>query len=145
MSLSFPRVFGQHPETITEPSVVLGLLAAKSGGWANSPLDAQFADPVRGWIDIAHSADRRRFFTALQDAPSAIGFLTALDAAEQLVTEGDDPLGPKLGILVRRIAQGTEFETRPVDLGVHDQLISSPQGALQLQWKRCRRYEHERF
>lgn len=126
---SFPRVFGQHPETITEPSIVLGVLARKPGGWANSPIRAQFADPVRDWIDTAESVDRRRFFTALHDASSATGFLTALDAAEQLVTDGGDPSGPTLGMLARRIAQGTEFEAGIVDLGVYDQMVEQPAGA----------------
>lgn len=121
---SFRRVFGQHPETITEPSTVLGLLARKPGGWANSPIRAQVADPVRDWIDSAESAERRRFFTALEEASCATEFATAVDAAEQLVTGGGDPSGPTLGMLARRIAQGTEFEAGIVDLSVYDQLFT---------------------
>lgn len=121
---SFPRVFGQHPETISEPSTVLGLLARKPGGWANSPIRAEFADPVRDWIDTAEAADRRRFFTALEEASSATGFITAVDAAELLVVDGGDPSGPTLGMLARRIAQGTEFEAGIVDLAVYDRLFA---------------------
>lgn len=42
-----PRVFGDHPETISDPDSVLGVLAHKPGGWANSPIRAHFADPVK--------------------------------------------------------------------------------------------------
>lgn len=121
---SFPRVFGHHPETIAEPAAVLGLLARKPGGWANSPIRAQFADPVKDWIDSAESADRRQFFTALEEASTATGFITALEAAEQLVTDGSDPSGATLAMLARRIAQGTAFESGIVDLEVYDQLFT---------------------
>lgn len=131
---SFPRVFGQHPETITEPASVLGLLARKPGGWANSPIRAEFSDPVRDWIDTAETSNRRQFFSALEEASTATGFLTALDAADQLVTDGNDPSGPTLGMLARRIAQGTEFEAGIVDLAVYDQLFTpAPQQVTPLQ------------
>lgn len=122
---SFPRVFGRHPETITEPEMVLGALARKPGGWANSPIRAQFADPLKDWIDTADTGDRREFFAALDDASQATGFLTALDAAEQLVLDGADPSKASLGMLARRIAQGSGFESGIVDLAVYDQLFAA--------------------
>ncbi|WP_449373270.1 IS21 family transposase [Arthrobacter psychrolactophilus] len=121
---SFRRVFGQHPETITEPSTVLGLLAHKPGGWANSPIRAEFSDPVRDWLDTAETPDRRRFFTALEEASAATEFTTAINAAEQLVTNGNDPSGATLGMLARRIAQGSEFEAGVVNLAVYDELFT---------------------
>lgn len=123
---SFPRMFGRHPETIGEPAMVLGLLVRKPCGWANSPIRAQFTDPVRDWIDSAESADRRQFFSVLEEAAEATGFPTALEAAEQLATEGKDPSAPSLAMLARRLAQGSEFETGIVDLAVYDQLFSQP-------------------
>ncbi|QDY67370.1 IS21 family transposase [Glutamicibacter halophytocola] len=122
----FPRVFGYHPETISEPSVVLGALARKPGAWSNSPIRAQFADPLKDWIDTADTADRRQFFTALDEASQAAGFLTALDAAEQLVVDGADPSNPSLGMLARRISQGSQFESGIVDLEVYDRLFTVP-------------------
>lgn len=122
---SFPRVFGRHPETITEPEMVLGALAREPGGWANSPIRAQFADPLKDWIDTADTGDRREFFAALDDASQATGFLTALDAAEQLVLDGADPSKASLGMLARRIAQGSGFESGIVDLAVYDHLFAA--------------------
>lgn len=101
-------------------------MARKPGAWSNSPIRAQFADPLKDWIDTADTADRRQFFTALDEASQAAGFLTALDAAEQLVVDGADPSNPSLGMLVRRISQGSQFESGIVDLEVYDRLFTVP-------------------
>lgn len=122
---AFPRIFGVHPETISEPASVLGVLARKPGGWGNSPIRAQFADSVKDWIDTAEHSTRRQFFAALEEAATATGFATAVEAASQLVADGTSPIGPTLSMLARRIAQGTEFETGIVDLGVYDRLFNS--------------------
>ncbi|MGP5679535.1 hypothetical protein ACTXPX_11350 [Glutamicibacter arilaitensis] len=66
-------------------------MARKPGAWSNSPLRGQFAEPLKDWIDIADTADRRRFFSAL-------------DVPEQLDVDGADPSNPSLGMLVRRFS-----------------------------------------
>ena len=121
----FPRIFGVHPETIMEPSGVLALLAHRPGAWANSPVRAVVSDPVRDWLDTAQTEDRRRLLTALDKASEAAGFETAVQAAEQIIEQGDDPGHETLGMLARRLAEGTEPETGNVDLSVYDRLFAA--------------------
>ena len=49
-------------------------------------------------------------------------FPNAIAACEQLIAVGQDPTGPGLGMLARRIAQDTEPSTPEVDLSVYDLL-----------------------
>lgn len=79
-------------------------------------------DPLRDWLDTAPAPDRRRLFESLHEATQATDFVTATTAATRLITTGDDPGHGGLGMLARRMAQGSEPTASVVDLGVYDQL-----------------------
>lgn len=49
-------------------------------------------------------------------------FPNAIAACEQLIAVGQDIAGPGLGMLARRIAQGTDLDVPEVDLSVYDLL-----------------------
>lgn len=86
---------------------------------------AVVSDPVRDWMDTAHTEDRRRLLTALDKASEAAGFETAIQAAGQIIEQGDDPGHETLSMLARRLAEGTEPETGDVDLSVYDRLFAA--------------------
>lgn len=121
---SFERVYGQQSATASEPSSVLGLLAHRPGAWANSPIRAQVGQPVRDWLDTADAQDRRRLLGALDTASAATSFASAVQAATQLISQGDDPGQDMLGMLARRVEEGTDPQTGQVDLSVYDQLFA---------------------
>ena len=118
----FDRVYGKAEATILAPGSLLPALVAKPGAWGNSPVRTLVADPVRDWLDAAAHADRARLLTHMDQAATATDFDTAIEAAEKLITVGDDPASAGLGMLARRIVQGAEPATAVVDLGVYDQL-----------------------
>lgn len=120
--VTFQRVFGQQPGTIFEPAALLPLLVAKPGSWSHSPVRKHVTDPLRDWLDTAPTPDRRRLLVGLHQAADATDFDTATKAATRLITIGDDPSTPALGMLARRMAQGSEPTGEVVNLGVYDQL-----------------------
>lgn len=120
--VTFQRVFGQQPGTIFEPAALLPLLVAKPGSWSHSPVRKHVTDPLRDWLDTAPTPDRRRLLVGLHQAADATDFDTATKAATRLITIGDDPSTPALGMLARRMAQGSEPSLEVVNLGVYDQL-----------------------
>lgn len=79
-------------------------------------------DPIRDWLDTAPTSDRRRLFEGSHEAAQATDFATATTAATRLITTGDDPSSAALGMLARRLAQGSEPTGTVVDLDVYDQL-----------------------
>ena len=120
--VTFQRVFGRHEGTIFEPAALLPLLMAKPGSWSHSPVRRMVDDPIRDWLDTAATSDRRRLFESLHEAAQATDFATATSAATQIITTGDDPGHGALGMLARRMAQGSEPTASVIDLGVYDQL-----------------------
>lgn len=120
--VTFQRVFGRHEGTIFEPAALLPLLMTKPGSWSHSPVRRLVDDPLRDWLDTAPAADRRRLFEGLHHAAEATDFTTATTAATRLITTGDDPSQAGLGMLARRMIQGSEPETTVVNLSVYDQL-----------------------
>ena len=120
--ISFDRVYGRHEDTVFAPATLLPALVAKPGAWSNSPVRALVPDPVRHWLDKASNRDRSRLLSRIDQAATATGFDTAAQAAQKLIQVGDDPAGPGLGMLARRMAQGAEPDPAVVDLGVYDQL-----------------------
>lgn len=120
--VTFQRVFGRHDGTIFEPAALLPLLMTKPGSWSHSPVRRMVDDPIRDWLDTAPASDRRRLFESLHEAATATDFNTATTAATRLITTGDDPSSAALGMLARRLAQGSEPIASVVDLGVYDQL-----------------------
>jgi len=78
--------------------------------------------PLRDWLDSAPTPARRRLLTGLHQAAQATDFATAITAATRLITTGDDPSQAGLGMLARRMAQGSEPTASVVNLGVYDQL-----------------------
>lgn len=120
--VTFQRVFGRHTGTIFEPAALLPLLVAKPGSWSHSPVRRMVDDPLRDWLDTAPTPDRRRLLVGLHQASDATNFETATKAATRLITIGDDPSTPALGMLARRMAQGAEPAGHVVNLDVYDQL-----------------------
>lgn len=118
--LTFPRAFGRQAETIFEPASLLPLLVAKPGAWSHSPLRALVTDPVRDWLDAATATDRRRLFNAVDAACESAGFEGAVQAADTLLQRGDAPDTAMLGMLARRLSDGTEPPAANVDLSVYD-------------------------
>lgn len=116
----FDRVFGHQAETVFDPASLVPLLVTKPGAWSHSPLRAVFTDPVRNWLDGAHDTDKRRLLVALDAATRSVGFDVALSAADTLIQRGQHPDMAALGMLARRLAQGTEPAPANVDLSVYD-------------------------
>ncbi|MDJ0358202.1 hypothetical protein [Paenarthrobacter sp. PH39-S1] len=75
---------------------------------------------VRDWLDQATATERRRFFNAVDAAAGSAGFEAAVAAAETLLQRGDAPDMAMLGMLARRLADGTEPAAANVDLSVYD-------------------------
>ncbi|WP_427016398.1 IS21 family transposase (plasmid) [Pseudarthrobacter sp. P1] len=117
---TFPRVFGKQAETVFDPASLVPLLVTKPGAWSHSPLRALVTDPVRDWLDKATATGRRRLFNAVDAASSAAGFDAAVAAADTLIQRGDAPDMAMLGMLARRLADGTEPPAANVDLSVYD-------------------------
>ncbi len=117
---SFPRSFGKRSETVFDPASLVPLLATKPGAWSHSPLRALVTDPVRDWLDAATATDRRRLLNAVDAASSAAGFDAAVTAADTLIRGGDHPDMAALGMLARRLADGTEPPAANVDLRIYD-------------------------
>ena len=117
---SFPRAFGQQIETIFDPSSLVPLLVTKPGAWSHSQLRPLVPDMVRDWLDHATATDRRRLFNAVDAASGSAGFEAAVAAADTLLRRGDAPDMAMLGMLARRLANGTEPAAANVDLSVYD-------------------------
>lgn len=117
---SFPRAFGRQTETIFEPASLLPLLVTKPGSWSHSPLRALVPDPVRDWLDKASASDRRRLLTAVDAATGSAGFDAAIRAADTLIQRGDAPEMAAVGMLARRLAEGSTPAAENVDLSVYD-------------------------
>lgn len=96
------------------------LLVTKPGAWSHSPLRALVTDPVRDWLDRATATDRRRLLNSVDAASSVAGFDAAVAAADTLIQRGDAPDMAMVGMLARRLADGTEPEATNVDLSVYD-------------------------
>ncbi|OIH82792.1 hypothetical protein BLJ79_17710 [Arthrobacter sp. UCD-GKA] len=77
-------------------------------------------DPVRDWLDKATATDRRRLFNGVDAASGTTGFDAAMQAADSLIQRGDAPDMAMLGMLVRRLADGTEPPAANVDLSIYD-------------------------
>src|SRR5699024_12676388 len=114
--------FDQHPVSYIEPSALLPLLVTNPGSCSHSPVRKHVTVPRRDWLDTAPTPDRRRLLVGLHQAADATDFDTATKAATRLITIGDDPSTPALGMLARRMAQGSEPSLEVVNLGVYDQL-----------------------
>ncbi|MFI8413687.1 IS21 family transposase [Paeniglutamicibacter gangotriensis] len=117
---TFPRVFGKQAETIFDPASLVPLLVTKPGAWSHSPLRTVVPNPVRDWLDKAAATDRRRLFNAVDAASGTTGFNHAIQAADTLIQRGDEPDMAMLGMLARRLADGTEPPAANVDLSVYD-------------------------
>jgi len=122
----FPRAFGTHPDTIFDPASLVPHLIAKPGAWTQSQLRPLVSDPVRDWLDQASAIDRRRLFTAVDNATEPTNFTTAIQAADILISAGDDPDTGMLSMLARRLAQGSEPAAMDVDLTIYDTLTTRP-------------------
>ncbi|WP_026551150.1 hypothetical protein [Arthrobacter sp. H20] len=83
-------------------------------------LRALVTDPVREWLDKATATDRRRLLNAVDAASGAAGFDAAVAAADTLIRRGDAPDMAMIGMLARRLANGTEPPAANVDLSVYD-------------------------
>ncbi|MDJ0313893.1 hypothetical protein [Arthrobacter sp. H35-D1] len=94
--------------------------ALKPGAWSHSPLWALVTDPVRDWLDRATATDRRRLLNAVDAAAGSAGFEAAMMAADTLIQRGDAPDMAALGMVARRLADGTEPAAVNVDLSVYD-------------------------
>ena len=121
---SFPRAFGQQTETIFDPDSLVPLLVTKPGAWSHSLLRPLVPDLVRDWLDQATAADRRRLFNAVDAASGAAGFAAAVQAADTLLRRGDAPDIAMVGMLARRLADGTEPAAANLDLSVYDTFIT---------------------
>lgn len=117
---TFPRVFGKQSETIFDPASLVPLLVTKPGAWSHSPLRTLVTDPVRDWLDQATATERRRLLNAVDAASSAAGFDAAVAAAATLIQRGDNPDMAMLGMLARRLANGTEPAAANVNLSIYD-------------------------
>ena len=122
---SFPRAFGHQSGTIFDPASLLPLLVSKPGAWSHSLLRPLVPDPVRDWLDAATATQRRRLLSAVDAAAGTAGFENAVHAAQTIINRGDTPDMAALGMVARRLADGTEPVTENVDLSVYDTLITS--------------------
>ena len=75
---------------------------------------------VRDWLDQATATNRRRLFNAVDAASGSAGFDAAVHAADTLLRRGDAPDIAMVGMLSRRLADGTEPVAANVDLSVYD-------------------------
>jgi len=96
------------------------LLVTKPGAWSHSQLRPLVPEPVREWLDKATATNRRRLLSAVEAASGSAGFDAAITAADLLIQRGDTPEIAALGMLARRLADGTSPAVENVDLSVYD-------------------------
>ncbi|MGP6174279.1 IS21 family transposase [Corynebacterium sp. A21] len=120
--VTFPRSYDHQDTTVFTPSSLLPALITKPGAWANSPVRPLIPDVVRDVLDTADATDRSRILAGINQASTATSFTSAIAACEHMVAVGQDPAGPGLGMLARRIAQGMQPSTSEVDLSIYDLL-----------------------
>lgn len=120
--VTFPRSYDHQDQTIFTPISLLPALIAKPGAWTNSPVRPLMPDAVRDVLDAADATDRARMLAGINQASTATSFTTAITACEQMIAVGQDPAGPGLGMLARRIAHGAEPVATEVDLSIYDLL-----------------------
>lgn len=125
--IGFDRAWGQPGPTVFTPDTLLAALMTKPGAWSNSPVRAQVPDPVRDWADAADSRARSEFFGRLDASVSVTSWHTAVEAADRLIRLGDDPTGPGLPMLARRLCQGSEPPASNVDLSLYDRFTTTRQ------------------
>jgi len=77
-------------------------------------------EPVRDWLDTATATNRRWLLNAVDAASGSAGFDAAIRAADLLIQRGDAPDIAALGMLARRLADGTTPPAENVDLSVYD-------------------------
>ncbi|AZQ76782.1 hypothetical protein EJ997_04900 [Flaviflexus ciconiae] len=65
-------------------------------------------------------------FTAVDNATGPTNFTTAIQAADILISAGDDPDTGMLSMLARRLAQGSEPAAVDVDPTIYDTLTTRP-------------------
>ena len=75
---------------------------------------------MRHWLDTATATNRRRLLNAVDAASGSAGFDAAIRAADLLIQRGDAPDTAALGMLARRLADGTTPAAENVDLSVYD-------------------------
>lgn len=108
---------------------LLPALIAKPGAWHNSPVRPLIPEIVRQVLDAAGVTDRAGMLAGISQAATTTDFTTAVTAAQQLISLGQNLTGASLGMLARRIAQGIEPEPADVDLTVYDHLARSVRAA----------------
>jgi hypothetical protein len=121
----FDRVYGHQADTQVHAMTLLPALARKPGAWGHSPARTLLPDPLRHWLDHAPATSRRAVLNDLCATATHTSYEATVDAATRLIAHGDDPAGPGLDMLARRICAGSEPDPAPVDLGVYDQ-FSAP-------------------
>jgi len=120
--VTFPRSYDHQDTTVFTPLSLLPALITKPGAWDNSPVRTLLPATVCSVLDKAHATDRSRMLAGINRASTATSFPNAIAACEQLIAVGQDIAGPGLGMLARRIAQGTDLDVPEVDLSVYDLL-----------------------
>lgn len=120
--VTFPRSYDHQDTTVFTPLSLLPALITKPGAWDNSPVRTLLPTAVCDVLDKAHATDRSRMLAGINRASTATSFPNAIAACEQLIAVGQDIAGPGLGMLARRIAQGTDLDVPEVDLSVYDLL-----------------------
>lgn len=126
--IDFDRAWGPETTTILAPETLIPGLMAKPGAWSNSPARTHIPDPVRHWCDQATNTDRSDFFARLDSTVQATSFEAAIAAADRLIRANDDPAGPALPMLARRLDQGSEPAATNADLSVYNR-FTTPQEA----------------
>lgn len=121
----FERVYGASDQTVFAAVQLLAALAVKPGAWTHSPVRELVTDPVRDWLDQASLRERARLLNRLDATAAATSLADALTAATTLIDAGADPAGDGLGMLARRIHEGTEPTPAGVDLHVYDQFTNA--------------------
>lgn len=122
--IDFTRAWGPTQATLFAPATLLPALMTKPGAWSNSPVRTRVTGPIRDWCDAATTTDRSAFFHRLDHSVQATSFDSAIAAADKLIRLGDDPTGPGLPMLARRLDQGSEPPASNADLSIYDQFTT---------------------
>jgi hypothetical protein len=100
------RAYGGNAVTAADPASILPIVARKPRSWGESPLRADFPEPVRRALDAMEDPDRGRLLRDLAASSEANGFAATVQACRVIVESGRELAFTAIDQTARRIGQG---------------------------------------
>jgi hypothetical protein len=116
------RAYGRNAVTAADPASILPVLARKPRSWGESPLRADFPDPVRQALDAMKDRERGRLLKDLDKSSRTSGFAATVQACRVILESGRELSFTGIDQTARRIGQGDD-EAHGPDLTRYDRFM----------------------